>query len=273
MKHYLKTKKNFVIICTERPRQEFLSLSTATGWYDYYTKISDKADMMSQMMIPPGLDSLSPDAPPMADGLLGLLRCASGTGTMILTIISALEKLFPDIQERTSLKLHFIGADFREAAGLMVFEEILHLLPSLKHLQVNFIGPDLPKETIVEVAKRGSINLMNLDCCPECTPAGRTRSLSLWQGTYHDYVKSDAFEKPDLAVAFQYVFPKHLYPTLNILQAVTRSTSNSKLFTGPDFHKNINWIGCPLSIVFQRPHIQRCSHVIMRLRCEKKLKY
>jgi hypothetical protein len=39
------------------------------------------------------------------------------------------------------LKFYFIGVTLRELEGLMMFEELLHLLPSLKKLELTFVGP------------------------------------------------------------------------------------------------------------------------------------
>jgi splicing suppressor protein 51 len=138
-----------------------------------------------------------PDAP-MGAQMAGLMRLASSTLTMPLTILAGLELVCPDVSNRTKLSLHFIGAATRELEALMVFEEIIHLLPSLKNLNLTFIGPHVPKTSVTKV---GIKNSMNLECCPDCKSMGRTRSLGLWNGAYHEYVKEKGFEEPDLAIA------------------------------------------------------------------------
>ena len=55
-----------------------------------------------------------------------------------------------------------------------LFEEILHLLPSLKTLDCSFIGLELPWEI-------GSSEKLILDCCADCTKAGRTRSIYMYE--------------------------------------------------------------------------------------------
>jgi splicing suppressor protein 51 len=123
------------------------------------------------------------------------LIAATDKSTMILTIIAALEAVFPDIGTRATITLHLIGATGKELDALMLFEEMLHLLPSLQKLHCAFVGlemptPGNPGEKLV------------LDCCPDCVKAGRARSMEMWKGAYHDYIKTDPYFKPDLAVAF-----------------------------------------------------------------------
>lgn len=196
IQHHKRTGQNFAILCTDTPRDSYVPLSTATGWYEYFTKISDKS-MLSEMVSPEMVPLVPGDQRSL--GLLGLMRCSTSTGTMALTVIAALEAVFPDISTRTSLKLHFVGAALREIEGLMVYEELLHLFPSLKQLELTYIGIDIPKQSAKEVGPR---KRMQLGCCPPCTDAKRTRSLALYEGTYHDYSKTDSYETPDLAIAF-----------------------------------------------------------------------
>jgi len=79
----------------------------------------------------------------------------------------------------------------------MIFEELLHLLPSLQKLYLAYVGLDIPKN-----AERKVGDTMSMECCPVCTSSGRIRALGLWNGAYHDYVKEVGYEAPDLAVAF-----------------------------------------------------------------------
>lgn len=230
IQHHRRTGENFTIMCTETTVPTYLPLSTAANWYDYYNKISDKS-MMSDM-ISPEMQVIEPSER-RSHGLLGLLRYNTSTVTLALTIIAALEAIFPDIGTRTTLSLHFIGAASRELTGLMVYEELLHLLPSLKTLELTFVGIDIPKQASEEVGRR---NRMQLECCPPCTSAKRTRSLALYQGAYHDYVKLDGYEKPDLAVAFHSGFSQsqtaEWEPTIDLLAEAHHPT----LFTS--YNKN-----------------------------------
>ena len=77
----------------------------------------------------------------------------------------------------------------------MVFEEILHLLPSLKKLHVALIGVDIREESV-------SGKVLVLGCCPSCSSRDRTRSVFVFRGPYHDFIGTKHHDRPDLAVAF-----------------------------------------------------------------------
>ncbi|TVY45752.1 putative protein MSS51-like protein, mitochondrial [Lachnellula occidentalis] len=219
IQHQRMTQRDFEVLCTEQPRETYLPLSTATGWHDYFTRISDKGEHMSE--VTSEMQPMTDD--PMAVKLAGLLRLASGTSSMALTILTALEAVFPDISTRTTLKLHFIGAAGPELASLMVFEELLHLLPSLKDLELTLVGFELPKPSTST-----DDSAMKLECCPACTATSRTRSLRLWKGGYHDYVMTDGYQKPDLAVGFHTGFSQEeeeeWLPTVQYLAAAQHPT-------------------------------------------------
>jgi splicing suppressor protein 51 len=204
-------------------------LSTAKDWYEYYTKISDKG--IFEKFVNSDMEVSAP-RDQQAHEVLGLMRYATNTGTMALTIIAALEYSFPDIEERTSLKIHLVGAMLREFQGGSILEEILHLLPSLKRLELIFIGLEIPKRTASEMGAR----IDQLECCPSCTSAGRTRSYGMFLGTYHDYVKTNHYEKPNLAVAFHTGFSQSMTaewrPTIDLLSKAQYPT----LFT--TYNKN-----------------------------------
>jgi splicing suppressor protein 51 len=123
------------------------------------------------------------------------LRHGTEATTIPLTILAALERLFQDLGTRTSINLHLLGAHQWELERLMIFEEILHLLPSLEKLNLTFIGRDIPEESV-------SGNVLMLECCPSCSSRGRTRSIFLVRGPYHDFVGTKDYDPPDLAVAF-----------------------------------------------------------------------
>ena len=179
------------IVCTNNPRNTRLPLSTAQSWYEYYTRISDKD--LSHLQLTSDLRLVSDDPRELADA--GFLRYGTRTTTMPLTILAALERLFPDIGDRAAINVHLIGAGTREIERMMVFEEILHLLPSLKQLNLTLVGPDMPKQLV-------SNNLIMLECCPSCFSQNRTRSASVFHGLYHDFVNTKEYDQPDLTVAF-----------------------------------------------------------------------
>ncbi|PVH76914.1 hypothetical protein DL98DRAFT_574081 [Cadophora sp. DSE1049] len=189
IQHYLHTGETSLGMLTEIPRSTYRPLSTAASWYDYFTTISDKGPSIS--------GKVSPDLKPLNghEQASNALIAASDKNTMILTIIAALGVVFPDLANKESITLHLIGATAKELDALMLFEEILHLLPSFKSFHCAFIGPQLP--TPVDGGRK-----MDLDCCPPCTNAKRGRSVSMFKGPYHEYIKDAVFSPPDLGVVF-----------------------------------------------------------------------
>ncbi|KUJ22908.1 uncharacterized protein LY89DRAFT_607800 [Mollisia scopiformis] len=187
--HYTETGEPSLSMPTGTPRTTYLPISTASSWYDYYTKISDK-----QMV--EGL--LSHDLKPLAgnDEMASALRAATEKMSMMISIIAGLEAVYPDLGTKEKVDLHLIGANAKELDALMLFEELLHLLPCLKEVNCSFVGLELPNP--MDAGGR-----IVLDCCPECTKQKKVRSIEMHKGAYHDFAKSPAYKKPDLAVAFQ----------------------------------------------------------------------
>jgi splicing suppressor protein 51 len=86
----------------------------------------------------------------------------------------------------TTLELHFIGASSMEHDALMLLEDV----------DCSFIGLELPKPI-------GTNERLTLDRCEDCTTAARSRSVQMFKGAYHYFIKTDRNTKPDLAVALQ----------------------------------------------------------------------
>jgi splicing suppressor protein 51 len=205
------------IVCTQTPREHYLPLSAAGSWLEYYTRISDK-DLRSLQItsdLRPGSDD------PAEIPAVGYLRYGTRATTIPLTILAALERVLPDIGTRTSIKLHVIGASQWEIERLMVFEELLHLLPFLKSLQLTFVGLGFPEgvpagKTIV------------LDCCPMCSSQGRTRSVLFSPVAYHALAQTKEYDQPDLAVAFHTGFSQEggeqWMPTIQYLASAPHPT-------------------------------------------------
>jgi mitochondrial splicing suppressor protein 51 len=109
-------------------------------------------------------------------------RCSSSSSSRSLQVLTvrssqALEAVFPDLGRRTELRIDLIGATGRELYAMMMFEEILHLLPSLKKLHCSFVGPEVPINTEV----KGDKDVVR-ECCPNCIASKRTRSANVWSG-------------------------------------------------------------------------------------------
>ncbi|CAJ2508480.1 Uu.00g135060.m01.CDS01 [Anthostomella pinea] len=191
--------------CTEFPRETRKLLADAAGWYDYWVNISNAPGVAG--VVKPDFTDLeeqvlrlaSEDERVEAEGMRMFFACASNTATMSLTILSALE----DISwEAPQLRLHIVGATGRELTALASFEEILHLTPSLRGLHITAVGPGLP--SVLDNGRNGHHYMpkSDLECCPACTADGRTRSVSMYQGLYHEFAKTGDYEKPDLVVLF-----------------------------------------------------------------------
>ncbi|CAG8976942.1 hypothetical protein HYALB_00008853 [Hymenoscyphus albidus] len=187
--------ENFVINRTQIPRTEHIPLSTASGWYDYYTRISDKAYALTPYTdLVPQLDHNPISA-------LGLMRKLTTSLALPLTILAGLEAVLPDLTTRKSISLHLIGASGQETQLFPVFSEILHQLPSLLSLKIFAVGFDLPQHLVEKYKAQGEA--VEVACCDICVDKGCSPSLALWKAAYHDFAASNQYEKPDLAVAFQ----------------------------------------------------------------------
>ncbi|KAF2687060.1 hypothetical protein K458DRAFT_476021 [Lentithecium fluviatile CBS 122367] len=198
------TGKASPVTCTQFPRKTRKLLMEAAGWYDYFVNISDKPQIT---------DIIKPDFSGLADVVMKVgtakemedqermrmfLLCATDNLTMPLTIVSALED---GSWDQPALHLHIVGATTRELVALGNFEEILHLVPGLRSLHITAAGPGLAGG---DLGQGGSPFLpkTSLDCCPACKADGRTRSISIYQGLYHDFEKTSNYDKPDLTVLF-----------------------------------------------------------------------
>ncbi|KAF1951483.1 hypothetical protein CC80DRAFT_496086 [Byssothecium circinans] len=189
------TGKASPITCTQFPRKTRKLLADSPDWHDYYVNVSDKAQI--EGIISPDFSGLVPGSQASreeGERMRMFLLCATDNLTMPLTIVSALE----DISfEEKHLTVHLVGATGRELVAMGNFEEILHLIPTVRSLHITAIGPSLP-------GGQGSplIPKTSVECCPGCKADGRARSIAVYQGLYHEYAKMDKFEKPDLVVLF-----------------------------------------------------------------------
>jgi splicing suppressor protein 51 len=121
---------------------------------------------------------------------------------MILTILAALEVIFgPALATQEKLTLHLIGATPKELDALMLFEELLHLLPTLKDLHCVFVGLEMPRP-MLNADDSASDGEIDLDSCAPCTAAGRKRSMSMHKTSYHSFSSLPSYNAPELAVAF-----------------------------------------------------------------------
>ncbi|ORY15315.1 hypothetical protein BCR34DRAFT_183767 [Clohesyomyces aquaticus] len=203
---YQRTGKTSAISFTMLPRKQYLPLSSATDWYDYYTKLSDKIGSSSRMNR--DLRYQANDSKERQS--IEYMRYGTNTTTIQLTLVAALEAIIPTISSQRSLNLHIIGAAGAEFSSAPAFEELLHLLPSLKALHISFVGPNVETQ-----------NPYPVQCCKMCTMMGRSTSIAVWRGPYHVYVDTESYQTPDLAAAFHSGFAvdeqAEWYPTIKYL--------------------------------------------------------
>jgi splicing suppressor protein 51 len=194
------TGKATPITCTQFPCETRKPLANATGWFDYYTKISDKQQIDGK--VKPDFSSIedeidrngSDNEKDEAERMLMFLLYSTDSLTMPLTVVSALEDIKWD---KPHLTVHMLGATERELTALANFEELLHLVPGLQSLHITAIGPGIPGPGDGTILAK-----QHLDCCPPCKADGRQRSISLHKGVYHKFVLDPTYEKPDLVVLF-----------------------------------------------------------------------
>jgi splicing suppressor protein 51 len=196
------TGKASVIACTSSPSRKYKSLAECTGWYDYYVNVSDKAFIKGNIM--PDFSNISSSAAQrdvemreFEEQRRMFLQLATDTLTMPLSILAALEDL--QLLKLSTLKIHLLGATGREFLGLSSFEEILHLNPALKNLDITAVGPS---SWLYGQGPDGYAPKEKLPSCAACQSQGRTRPLSAYKGLYHDFATTRFYEKPDLIVAF-----------------------------------------------------------------------
>ena len=190
---------------TEKPRIHHRALSTADSWYEYFTEVSDKRDCVENVITSdfniniPILAEADAETQASIQRMWLYLVTSTETQSMPLTVLAALEDVIDGLWTKEALTLHFIGAGAKEIRNSVVFEELLHLCPSLSELKLIFVGPE-SKST--EASVSDTMREMEMGCCAECTTRGKKRTLALSGHKYHDFAKLPDYGKPDLAVLF-----------------------------------------------------------------------
>jgi splicing suppressor protein 51 len=199
-----------------KPKDTYVPLSAVESWYDFYIEVSSKDELRNMATSEWKLRSQDETSKLKVGHLTGITNNTSS----ILTIIAALEAAFPNLGSKTSLTLHLIGARTIEFNAMYCMEELLHLLPALKTLELVLIGPDIhPQVTFysgMEIKQK-----LHHDCS-SCTSKNRTMTFTLWKETYERYIERPEYSKPDLATAFHAgvsdsVLFRQWYPTIQHL--------------------------------------------------------
>ncbi|KAF2652870.1 hypothetical protein K491DRAFT_662982 [Lophiostoma macrostomum CBS 122681] len=216
-----RTGRSSTIAFTGLPRQQHFPLASATDWYDYYTRLSDKGGLRFKMNRDLKYQGHDRKEREFVEGI----RYGTNTTTYQLTLLAAIEAIIPNVSTRASINLHIIGAAGAEFASAPAFEELLHLLPSLTALHLSFVGKNVfvPHEEGTKTQ-----DLHTLQCCTTCTTMGRSISFTTWRGPYHAYVDTDSYKTPDLAAAFHSGFSvdeqADWYPTIEYLAHASHPT-------------------------------------------------
>ncbi|XP_055383685.1 uncharacterized protein LOC129613580 [Condylostylus longicornis] len=92
------------------------------------------------------------------------------------------------------LVIHIIGAEIEFELDLLNKWEsfFLHLLPNLKHLTLQFVGPEL------NYKHQFSNNLVKLQLCKLCKKSNRTVTLQFEKMLYHEFCAEKSYTKPNL---------------------------------------------------------------------------
>ena len=133
------------------------------------------------------------------------LKNTSNEMTCVLTILAGLEATITNLDTKSALTIHPVGAAGWEPSKVMLTEELFHLRPRLKHLTVGYVGPEMSRiPPSLGVSSPASKYLRNLDSCKECQSSGRSNRIFAYRGPYHEFLTTDlaTHHPPDLIVAF-----------------------------------------------------------------------
>ncbi|KAI6810895.1 hypothetical protein KC335_g5175 [Hortaea werneckii] len=202
LKHFEDNATVAATITPTKPKRSgrATALSHLDGWLDYFKTIGSKRDVGSFISKDFNFDmpDTAVDADMSHERWRHLLLTTDGL-SMPLTVLAALEDIV-GLDDLRTLTLHIVGAAGKEFRSLNLFEEILHLAPAIRHLHVVLIGPESPGESAGQTGDFGQE--IELDCCQDCATDGRRRTVTSFQGGYHEYALRPAYQKPDLAVLF-----------------------------------------------------------------------
>ncbi|KZV65861.1 hypothetical protein PENSPDRAFT_110052 [Peniophora sp. CONT] len=171
------------------PRSRHIPVSPMTGWDEYFRKaFPEHEEIISRL----GHEFKKTNK----DASRAAMLLSRGTFSMSLTIAEALERAYPDISMKTSLSIHVLGSEIREALGMGVSEELLHIFPRVQALRLFHIGPHArPQEDFFR-----DDNI----ACFACQKRGRSRIHRASNKLYHDckWSRPNSSSRADLVVAF-----------------------------------------------------------------------
>jgi splicing suppressor protein 51 len=164
-------------------REKYQPISSNIDWYDFYG--------LEPRSIQPVASMGGVEGPWTADQVRSLWNLCSDNLTNISTILAALEDLYSDIGNRTTLRIHVLGATDKEAFPRQMYEDMLHFLLSLKSLEVYFIGPDIPTGLDPRDSSEPKSYYQGMKLpCDRCKQKGKSLQLRYWRGLYHSFVQT-----------------------------------------------------------------------------------
>ena len=110
-----------------------------------------------------------------------------------LTILFVLDKLAYPIH--STMTIHVVGARLYEVVSSSACEELLHVLPSVQHLNLLLVGPDITS------SEWNDPEYTHQPLCDECVAQGRTMTVLYANALYHEYAARKGYRAPDIAIA------------------------------------------------------------------------
>ena len=192
-------------------------------WKDLFTMLHKRA-VMPRMTT--DLDKLIGFRTAVEEGNRAIKRTLTYVLTDAMTVVYAMKNvnLLNNSDEAKVIKLHIVGAEPKEE--ILKIKIFLNTVSNLTRRKLNivFIGPLL-------LSPPGQVQIVN--------PA-----ITLFRGTYQDYILTSDYEKPDCIVAF---FPGLYHETYNWLPAVIQAIAKKVPFLvtcdgKEDHHATKEWL-------------------------------
>ncbi|KAF9078240.1 hypothetical protein BDP27DRAFT_1207361, partial [Rhodocollybia butyracea] len=187
---YLLNRKRLevgLMIPSPKKRAKYIPMAYYTDWEHYDRELYQEFGGTTNTF----LNSLAREIQAHSlQATAGLRQLSTESRSFCCTIIAGLEKTIPRILTYTSLEIHVVGASSRERAIKRMTEDILHHYPGLKKLHIRFIGPEAAS----------SDDPTDNQACTYCLAVGGSRTCSSHPEPYHDYMRNNPNNKPDLVV-------------------------------------------------------------------------
>jgi splicing suppressor protein 51 len=190
-----------IVAASQEVRTRYTPLSTVKNWQEYFTTLSEYNS--SSLFVDSSFKILpSHSSDPTALEAWRGFKLISGKLWRPLTVINALEKLYPDIATRESLTIHWLNAMRPDVTTVVTLQGVLHHFPALKKLHVTLFYDVLEGRQLIgycgphETTKEYNFN-------------GKTLIRTVIGHNYDHFDKffsSPDYTQPDLHVSFHSIF-------------------------------------------------------------------